>query len=449
MNHQLRALHYWAGLLLLLTASQRLAAQPAPLFTDDDDDTITSYSFPMLRMSKGAFTDFGAQGIRSTLTLNNVGDGRLVIQSLEWENSSNDYSFPSPPSLPLIIESGAQQQLEVLYQGSNDIDKLPHAMLNVRSNSRPPTEFAVVLDVSRSMILDSAQCNGRWFTKLEIAKAQTRQFLDSAILFIPELGIQDRLSFSTYSRDITRHFALTEVTDALRAKAESIIDTINVLSSTWTGNSLYQLIDYSYWTPSLPHAIILITDGQATKEDQMLYPPSRVVELAQRERISIYAVSITPKDSAITLYLDSLTIPTGGVTTVADNCTRLGKALSILSAASHSITLDREPFPTGQTLSAPTGEERKESSVAITGITPNPGSDQVTITVRTEKVSSAELLFYNAQGEQVGAAVSEEISGIGERNLVVDVSNFPAGVYVAVLNAADGSQASKRFTVVR
>lgn len=448
MHTQLRFARTPVLTLLIFLGSLPLFAQIDPSSAENQADTTLAYSFPVLRMNKGVFVDLGSQGIRCPLTLANVGDRDLVISSFEWQSPS-DYMIATQNTFPLTLPPGTQEIIDIFYTGTNAIDSLPHNLLAVTSNSRPPIEFGIVLDVSRSMILDSGECNGNWLAKLQIAKDRTKQFLDSALLFIPEIQLQDAFSFSTYSEEITRHFPMMPATDALRNKAKAIIDTISVISTTWTGKSLHRLIDYSYWSPGKRHVIILITDAQTKRDDFFSYPPSKVVEIAEREAISIYAVSVSPNDTAMIHYLDSITIPTGGITTTADNCSRLGRALNILSEASHNSTIDWEPFPTGMTLSAPAESPRRPSSIAVTDIAPNPGRDRIEITVRTDGTARSELVFYNAQGERVGESVTDGLSAAGEHRLSVDVRSFPAGVYVAVLRTTAGERHSMKFTLVK
>lgn len=436
-------------LLIFFIGISRLAAQNAvPVTDEEEEDTISSYAAPVLRMHKSEFVDMGAEGIRCTLTLANPGAAPLTVNALEWEETG-EYSIPAPPSLPFVIEPQGTLDLGVRYDGSRPITELPPNTLLVTSDSRSPMSFVVLIDLSRSMILDAIQCNGQDRLRLDVAKEHTLQFLNDAILDLPELGVRDELAIMAYSNDPLVVLPLSDVTPSVRTNAAQQINDLQAISGTHTGKALSGTIDLLSAGKHTTKAIILLTDGESSDLDKSNYPPDSIAQKAVASGITMYAVAVGIDDSGVADYLRTMTLPTDGLTLEADDCTSLGTRLRRISAASHSNTVDREPFPTGMTLSAPAESPRITSSIAVTDIAPNPGRDRIEVTVRTDGTARSELVFYNAQGEQVGEPITERISAAGEHRLSVDVRSFPAGVYVAVLRTTAGERHSMKFTLVK
>ena len=113
---------------------------------------------------------------------------------------------------------------------------------------------------------------------------------------------------------------------------------------------------------------------------------------------------------------------------------------SVQTPTSAAVELDRVRFTKG----GPIGGALR--TVQALQAFPNPATGQATLRFSAGEAATATLVVYDALGREVARPVEGAVSGLVEAAL--DVSNLPAGLYVARLTA-DGRSETVRLSVVR
>jgi Mg-chelatase subunit ChlD len=279
-----------------------------------------------------------------SVTLSNVGNATLIIDSMAWRNATLGYTVQPPPPLPFLIGPNEQRTIQVCLDSKKR--GVLRDTLVVRSNTRNSIAFGLIIDVSRSMDLEANRlnCGANRPKRIDQARIQAQDFLKQTLLYIPSINIQDQIAISRFSDVTTTIFPLTYVTNTSRAAAQTAVQTNTPIgSSTYTGDAIRRMIDTLAKSPLQDRVIVLLTDGAAN--DTGPSPPSVLTALAKAKKIKIFTIGIgTDKLAGAPIYLRNLSIPTGGAAFDGNNCDSLQQAFESITDIVSRGTVTREPF---------------------------------------------------------------------------------------------------------
>ncbi len=283
----------------------------------------------VLRASKVGFNPVNneiipcGETVCTDVTISNVGNATLVIDSLRWKDGSRGYKVVPQPELPISVPPNGEKKLTVCLDSRNR-GTLRDTLVMI-NNNRNPIAFGMVIDISRSM--DSNMfCTGGPVTRIEEAITQGKAFLANTILNIPSISLQDQIAISAYStrsrNDLTpyvRHlYPLTDVTDPVRIAAQNSLNSLVTIGGTPTGFALRDMVDTLQKSRLDNRVIVLLTDGDAT-DDNGSTSAKTVAALAVSRGIRIFTIRIRQGASSVD-YLQTLSQTTGGASFNAEDC---------------------------------------------------------------------------------------------------------------------------------
>ncbi len=253
------------------------------------------------------------------LTFSNAGSAPLIIHSLEWQRGDQGFTFTNPPQVPFTVPPNSQRSFGICITGQER--SLLADTLLIASNTRSSIAFGMVIDVSGSMT-DTVFCGADTSSRIEQAIIHARNFIQSALLHIPSIGIQDQLAISSYSTTsgigprrlrINYPYKLASVTAAERLAAQNAISTLTADGGTPTGAALQQMIDTLAKSPLHNRVIVLLTDGEAEPQDLKDFPLSSTIERAKLHGVRVFTISLglSSNTSAVN-YLRTLASETDG-----------------------------------------------------------------------------------------------------------------------------------------
>ena len=294
------------------------------------------------------------------VTLSNVGNATLVVDSLYWFNGGLGYtSVPSSP-VRLTIAPNESTVVKVCIDAKRAgtlVDSL-----YIRSNDRRSIAFGIVFDASRSMVLDSITCPPNIYTRLREAKVQAKAFIDNTLLYLPSLGIQDQLAIIHYSSErktpsspitpvINTSFPLDLITDPGRIVAKSSIDAIVEIGGTFTGAALRSMIETLKSSPLEDRVIVLISDGKTDDNLSNLSPVNTIINEANAAGVKIFSIGIALSENEARDYLTTLSRRTNAKEFLIDDCGSLQDAFAEITEIVSQGGTWVEPFKI--TVSAP------------------------------------------------------------------------------------------------
>ena len=297
------------------------------------------------------------------VTLSNVGNATLRIDSLYWFNGTLGYTFNPPPPIPLTIAPNENRVVQVCIDAKRAgtlVDSL-----YLRSNDRRSIAFGMVIDASRSMILNNIDCPPNSYTRLEQAKLQAKVFIDNTLLHLPSLGIQDQLAVIHFSSEevqpptfprtfravINTSFPLDFITDPKRTVAKTSIDAINAIGGTYTGAALRSMIATLKASPLEDRALVLLADGGADDNTNSLNPIATVIAEAKAAGVKVFSIAIGFDEDEDRDYMLSLANETNGKAFFVDDCSSLQDAFAEITEIVSQGGVWVEPFKI--TVSAP------------------------------------------------------------------------------------------------
>ena len=426
--------------------SSRSAAQSAPI--------------AVLQMNKSSFEQKGGEEC-ATLTLTNRGDTLLVIESLQW-SQNRGYRFTPEVALPLTLLPGEEKMLQVCNDASGGM--LPLDTLHVRSNSRKPTAWGLLLDVSRSMILDKIPCGTREITRLEGAKSFLADFIDNVLIDAADIGVQDWTEIITFSSlrnsanniiepYISMTYPFGPFTEDQGNEMKERIDTLSPIGGSHTGAALDSTISSFTQSPAIIRRILLITDGET--DDVGLYSATYLARQVKQAGIEIYAVDMSSTYPEVRRYLDTLATGTGGEFFSARSCDDLDTLVQSVNTASRRSQY-HEPFPMGQTLaveeeggstiSNPAGQ-REARSITILNVADHLSSQQIYVDLQAHRGTTVHLSLYDNDGQQIQQTDPYLLSQGEERRIVLDAKQIPSGVYLIGVQSEEGEVAAAKVFV--
>jgi len=287
------------------------------------------------------------------VTLSNIGNAPLLVESLEWALGTEGYTIVSPPSTPLVIPDNGQQTLQVCLSSTRR-GTLRDTLI-IRSNTRTSIAFGLVIDVSNSM-KTTMDCGTSRPTRLEQARVQSVNFLEKTLLYLPSVGIQDQIAISRYSGSasvpfVDHFFPLTFTTDASRQAAETAVNTTitNTISGTQTGAAIISMIDTLKKSPYSNRVLVLVTDGLAN--DTITNSVTVLKNMARANNVRIFTIGLglsafaDPKQrAAATEYLTELANGTQGSAYLVEDCSTLQGAFEAITDSVSRGNIIREPF---------------------------------------------------------------------------------------------------------
>ncbi|MGE3800615.1 MAG: choice-of-anchor D domain-containing protein [Candidatus Kapaibacterium sp.] len=300
------------------------------------------------------------------VTLSNVGNATLVVDSLYWFDGGLGYTAVPFSPIRLTIPPNESTVVKVCIDAKRAgtlVDSL-----YLRSNDRRSIAFGIVFDASRSMVLDSIRCSPNTYTRLREAKVQAKAFIDNTLLYLPSLDIQDQLAIIHYSSErkspgsqitpvINTSYPLEFITDPGRTVAKASIDAITEIGGTYTGAALRAMIDTLKKSPLKDRVIVLISDGKTDDNLNNLSPVSTIINEANAAGVKIFSIGIALSELAPTDfqdardYLTTLSRRTNGKEFLIEDCGSLQDAFAEITEIVSQGGTWVEPFKI--TVSAP------------------------------------------------------------------------------------------------
>lgn len=303
----------------------------------------------VLRVSKVGFNPANDERVAcdvsqcTEVTLSNVGNASLRVDSLTWANGALGYTFTPAPAIPFMIQPNETRTVQVCIDAAR-AGVLDDTLL-IHSNDRRSIAFGIVLDASRSMILDSFLCGpNNYVLRLTEAKRQAQIFIDNTLLYLPALGIQDQIVITHFSNDPVLTYDLDFVDDVVRADARAAVGGINAIAGTWTGKALVDMIGRLQASPLPDRVIVLLADGETADLDRNNFPLNNIINQANASNIRIFAIGIGLDDPNARNYLDDLTSRTDGASFYTNDCSSLQNAFAEITEVVSQGGIWREPF---------------------------------------------------------------------------------------------------------
>lgn len=310
----------------------------------------------VLRVSKVGFNPANDERVPcdvsqcTEVTLSNVGNASLRVDSIAWADGSFGFFFPIAPALPLIIGPNESRTVEVCINATQ-AGRLQDT-LRVKSNDRRSIAFGMVIDASNSM--DTAlDCGANSPTRIEEAIKQTQLFIDNTLLYLPALNIQDQIAIIDYSSErkgsdivpvVNQDFPLTSVTDDTRAAARASVAGISLIGGTWTGHALRTMIRTLAESPLEDRVIVLQTDGTTNDPDLDSNKLETIIREADSLGIRIFTIGLKLTAPAGIAYLNALANGTGGLSIIANDCGSLEDAFAQITEIVSQGSTWQEPF---------------------------------------------------------------------------------------------------------
>lgn len=358
----------------------------------------------VLRVSKVGFNPANNERVAcdvsqcTEVTLSNVGNASLRIEDLDWVNGTLGYYFSPVPATPFIINPNETRTINICIDATR-AGTLQDTLL-ITSNDRRSIAFGIVLDASRSMILDSFLCSTGYTLRLTEAKRQAQIFIDNTLLYLPALGIQDQIVITHFSNNPVLSYPLTFVNDVTRADARNSISAIAALSGTWTGQALVDMIARVKLSPLPDRVIVLLADGETADLDQLNFPLNTIINQARAENIRIFTIGIALDQPGARGYLDAMADQTNGASFYTDDCSSLGTAFAEITEIVSQGGVWREPFQITVTAPQIVAENIRFDSLYI--------YDDTCVTLTLTNVGEGEALVSDVQfTDLLGGATAE------------------------------------------
>ena len=286
------------------------------------------------------------------VTLSNVGNATLIVESADWTNGSLGFVMNPPPATPLTIGANESTTVQVCIN-AQQAGTLRDTLV-IASNDRRSIAFGLVIDESLSMDTVLA-CGANSPTRMEEALRQAEIFIDNTLLYLPALGIQDEVAVTLYSGTprfpsqpiVENVYPLTDVTDVTRAAAKASLATPITRGGTWTGAAVRSMIQTLAASPLPDRVIVLLTDGVASDDEPSLNPLSAIINEANAENVRIFAIGLgIPENDprGIVQYIQDMSQQTQGLHFLANNCGSLQEAFARITEVVSQGGVWREPF---------------------------------------------------------------------------------------------------------
>lgn len=288
------------------------------------------------------------------VTLSNVGNATLIVESTDWADGSLGFVLNPPPATPLTIGANESTTVQVCIN-AQQAGTLRDTLV-IASNDRRSIAFGLVIDESISMDTVLA-CGANSPTRLAEALKQAEIFVDNTLLYLPALGIQDQVAVTLYSGTprfpsqpiVENVYPLTDVTDPTRAAAKASLATPITRGGTWTGAAVRSMIRTLAESPLPDRVIVLLTDGVASDNEhkQGYNPLDTIIKEANAENVRIFSIGLgIPEDDSrgIVQYIRDMSQQTRGLHSLANNCGSLQDAFARITEVVSQGGVWREPF---------------------------------------------------------------------------------------------------------
>jgi hypothetical protein len=306
----------------------------------------------VLRSNKTSFNPVNKEQIAcgvshcTDMTFSNVGNVPLVIDSLAWARINSGFTITSGVTLPLTIPANSQQVIQICVEAPRRGPILD--TLVISSNTRNSIAFGLVMDISPTMKTRMDCDDGSTPERIEETRRQARNFLQSTLLHIPTIGLQDEIAINEFADtlEIRTVFARAAVTDVVRQQAIDALDTVTAWGTlTFTGRGLMNMMSMLNTSVARDRVIILMTDGASSHSiDQTQNPTSLLISEANKRGIRIFVIGIGLTDGEGVDSLKKLATGTRGLTFFIDNCDSLRGAFETITDLVSRGTITREPF---------------------------------------------------------------------------------------------------------
>lgn len=283
------------------------------------------------------------------LTISNVGNAPLSIDSIGWAIGTLGYKIIPTPDVPFLVPPNTDEKLHICFDGQRR-GKLQDTLVIV-NNNRNPIAFGLIIDVSGSMDF-TLDCHGGATKRITQAIIQGQNFIGNTLLYIPSISLQDQIAISTFttvspvrgSPPLIKHiFPLTPVTDTVRTLAQMSLNGLQANGGTPTGAALIQMMDTIAKSSLSDRVIVLLTDGDADDTTTKATTGPALAARAAERGIKIFSIGIG-LDAVGKRYLNALATGTGGATFDASDCSNLQSGFEQITDIISRGSIHREPF---------------------------------------------------------------------------------------------------------
>ncbi len=282
------------------------------------------------------------------VTLSNVGNAPLLVEDVDWGNGSLGFVLTPPPPTPLTIPANESRTIRVCID-AQQAGTLRDTLL-INSNDRRSIAFGLVIDESLSMDTVITCNTPSPPTRIEEALRQAEIFIDSTLLYLPALNIQDQVAVTLYSgtprfpsRPVVENvYPLTDVTDPTRTAAKASLASPIQRGGTWTGEAVREMIRTLSASPLPDRVIVLLTDGVAS--DEADNPVGTIVSEANAAGVRIFTIGLGLSRADAIAYVTEMATGTRGLNFLANNCGSLQEAFSEITEVVSEGGIWAEPF---------------------------------------------------------------------------------------------------------
>ena len=411
---------------------------------------------PVLRIEKGEFPSTGTTRC-TEVTLSNQGEQSLLVTNLTWSNGNVGYWIDGVLAMPFFIEAGEQITFPVCYSGPET--SLPNDTLNITSNNRPSVAWGFLMDASVSMdtTMPCPQDTAR--RRIEEAQSIAQLLIDSVLLDRTDLRLQDQFSLSSYTSKregfgfvpiVQNLMPLVSTTLTSRNEGSAAVNSIKLIGGTWTGHALRAMIDTLKQSNLPTRVIVLLTDGQTNDEDLSLNPVSEIIREAREANVQIVGVRLGFNYTRLDSYLIELADSTKGMFLKASTCNELENIPQKIAIHPYSRTIDREPFPSGHTLSTSieVRADRAANTVTIQQVSPNPAQDFAEILVFVKNPGMSTVSLYTTNGALALQKEVQTTHSSQNTRIKLETGSIAPGAYLLVVEDEVGGKDQAKLVVI-
>ncbi len=241
----------------------------------------------------------------------------MVQLNVAVTDNKGNYVTNLRPEDFIVTEDGIKEKLATFGEGDNPVRRVGEAAQAGEESADPPKDRLAELPGTGSVgALSSALAGSNVFVLFDTSNYMYRGFVfaqDAIADFVRSLENVNRISFYSYSRDLTRSVALTHDRTAV----------LNGVRTTVAGDDaalynclLLTLKDAAQYTGR--KVVVVFSNGP---DNVSVVPPEDVAELAQSSGIVIYMVSTQQAqlDPVSTAVFERMTAATGGKAYFAKN----------------------------------------------------------------------------------------------------------------------------------
>ncbi len=242
---------------------------------------------------------------------------------------------------------------------------------------------------------------------------------------------------------------LVKTTSAIRQEGRATVDSISVIGGTWTGHALRAVIDTLSHSNLPNRVVVLLTDGATNEEDLDLNPVSQIIHEAREANVKIVAVTVGFGLTSLDEYLVTLADSTNGLFLKAPTCNELANIAQEIATYGYGTTIDREPLPSGHTLSTPMDPQgnRATNSVNILHVSPNPAQDFAEVLVDLKNPQQSTISLYTTNGEMIVQKEVKAQSHAGNTRIRFETSSIATGTYLLVVEDGFGGKDQAKLII--